>query len=460
MALGGLLVAAGPAAADEPLASGAPEVADQEAGPSLEAQRLLAQGRVLESRRRWDEAEEHYLKMEKARITPIEAHLGRARVKAAIGDHEQARLFYRDITRADPRNVEARIGSVREAHAVGLDRQAVPQVDTLVLDYPQSAEALALQKEIHLAQRPRLDITPSYQDDNAGNSLAALGLAGSFMVEPQTAVRIALTGHETESESAPGFAGPGEPSLDTTTLVAGVASHLVKPLSFEARAGAARQDDLSGDDRTVVMGDALLRWDARPTLTLVGTTERRPLLDSAALVDWGIRLDTAALDVAWRFHSAWKLDGYGELGRYSDGNAREGIRAKIEWRTPWPRPVLGLAVSARVMRHNDDRDYGYLDPIRYDQQAFHLRLSDEESGGRFTWKVEGTAGRQAYDENEAIRAPVAEPDADLHGAFGSLAWRIRDRFRLEAWHLRTNDALETAPGFPVRRSGLALRVTL
>jgi hypothetical protein len=460
MALGGLLVAAGPAAADEPLASGTPEVADQEAGPSLEAQRLLAQGRVLESRRRWDEAEEHYLKMEKARITPIEAHLGRARVKAAIGDHEQARLFYRDITRADPRNVEARIGSVREAHAVGLDRQAVPQVDTLVLDYPQSAEALALQKEIHLAQRPRLDITPSYQDDNAGNSLAALGLAGSFMVEPQTAVRIALTGHETESESAPGFAGPGEPSLDTTTLVAGVASHLVKPLSFEARAGAARQDDLSGDDRTVVMGDALLRWDARPTLTLVGTTERRPLLDSAALVDWGIRLDTAALDVAWRFHSAWKLDGYGELGRYSDGNAREGIRAKIEWRTPWPRPVLGLAVSARVMRHNDDRDYGYLDPIRYDQQAFHLRLSDEEHGGRFTWKVEGTAGRQSYDENEAIRAPVAEPDADLHGAFGSLAWRIRDRFRLEAWHLRTNDALETAPGFPVRRSGLALRVTL
>ena len=480
--LGLFLAAAGPAgmgltaAADSPRTAGdaAPTGADPvppeaeatppepepTAGLDLEAQRLLAQGRVLESRRRWDEAEAHYLKMEKARIAPIEAHLGRARVRAAIGDHEQARLFYRDITRADPRNVEARIGSVREAHAVGLDRQAVPQVDTLVLDYPESAEARALQKEIHLSQRPRLDLTPSYQEDNDGNSLATLGLAGSFMAEPQTSVRIALTGHETESESAPGFAGPGEPSLDTTTLVAGVAAHLVRPLSFEARAGAARQDDLSGDDRTFVMGDALLRWEARPTLTLVGRTERRPLLDSAALVDWGIRLDTAALDIVWRFHPAWKLDGYGELGRYSDGNAREGIQARIEWRTPWPRPVLGLGASARVMRHNDDRDYGYLDPIRYDQQALHLRLSDEESGGRFTWKVEGTYGRQAYDENDAVRAPVAEPDTSMHGGSGSLAWRIRDRFRLEAWHVRTNDALETAPGFPVRRSGLALRFAL
>lgn len=431
-----------------------------EAGPDLEAQRLLAQGLNLEARRHWDEAEAHYVRMEKGRIAPIQAHLGRARVKAAIGDHEHARLFYIDVNRADPKNVEARIGAVREAHALGLDRQALPQSDTLVLDHPESAEARALQKEIHLSQQPQLEFAPTLQEDNGGNRLASVLLAGSFMAEPQTHVRVALTGNETQSETAPGFTGPGDPQLDTTTFVAGVASHLVKPLSFEARAGAARQEDLDGDDRTFVMGDALLRWEARPSLTMVATTSRRPLLDSAALVDWGIRLDTAALDVWWRFTPAWTLEGYGELGRYSDGNARQGLRAGVEWRTTWPRPTLTLAGVARLMRYNDDRDYGYLDPIRYDQEYFRMRLTDQLDGGRFSWKVEGTWGRQAYDENDAARAPVATPDSPIHGGTGSIVWRFAERYRLEAYHLRTNDAIETAPGFPVRRSGLALRVTL
>jgi hypothetical protein len=398
--------------------------------------------------------------MEKARIAPIQAHLGRARVKAAIGDHEQARLFYVDVNRADPRNVEARTGAVRESHALGLDRQALPQSDTLVLDHPDDPEALRLQREIHLSQRPQIEAAPMLQEDNGGNRLASMLLAGSFMAEPQTSVRVALTGNRTESESAPGFAGPGDPQLDTTSLVAGVASHLIRPLSFEARAGAARQEDLDGDDRTFVMGDALLRWEARPTLTLVGTTSRRPLLDSAALVDWGIRLDTAALDVGWRFTPAWAVEGYGELGRYSDGNARQGLRAGIVWRTPWPRPTVTLAGVARLMRYNDDRDYGYLDPIRYDQEVFRMRLADQLDGGRFSWRVEGTWGRQAYDENDAPRSAVATLDSPIHGGSGSLTWRFADRYRLEAYHLRTNDALETAPGFPVRRSGLALKVAL
>jgi hypothetical protein len=430
-----------------------------EAGPDLEAQRLLAQGLDLEARRHWDEAEAHYVKMEKGRIAPIQAHLGRARVKAAIGDHEQARLFYIDVNRADHQNVEARIGAVREAHALGLDRQALPQSDTLVLDHPESAEARALQKEIHLSQQPTLEFAPTLQEDNGGNRLASILLAGSFMAEPQTHVRVALTGNETQSDSAPGFTG-SDPQLDTTTFVAGVASHLVKPLSFEARAGAARQEDLDGDDRTFVIGDALLRWEARPTMTMVATTSRRPLLDAASLVDWGIRLDTAALDVWWRFTPAWTLEGFGELGRYSDGNARQGLRAGIEWRTPWPRPTLTLAGVARLMRYNDDRDYGYLDPIRYDLEYFRVRFADQLDGGRFSWKVEGTYGRQSYDENDAPRAPVAAPDTPVHGGSGSIVWRFADRYRLEAYHLRTNDAIETAPGFPVRRSGLALRVAL
>ena len=64
------------------------------------------------------------------------------------------------------------------------------------------------------------------------------------------------------------------------------------------------------------------------------------------------------------------------------------------------------------------------------------------------------------DENDFVRTPVAEPDTPVHGGRGSLDVLLSDRFRLEAYHLRTNDALETAPGFPVRKSGLTLRVAL
>jgi hypothetical protein len=451
------LASALPAAATTPQPEPAPEAAPQ---PTPEARVLLDAGRQLETRRHWKAAEAHYLKMEQQRLAPIQAHLGRARVRAHLGDHEGAARLYQDVMQADPGNVEARIGSAREAHSLGLDRKAIPQVDTLVQDHPENKEARALQREIHLDQRPSVEAEPALQDDNGGNRVKEVTAAGEWKAEPQTSVRLALTGQRTSSDTAPGFTRSGEPSLDTETLVGKVAAHMFRPLSFTASAGAAHQDDLDGGERTFIVGEGQIRWDARPTWRLVGSTARRPLVDSVTLVDRGMRLDTAGLEIVSKFHPSWTAWGDGELGRYSDGNSRETLRLAMTWRTPLARPTLSAEASVRLRRTNDDRDNGYLDMKRYDQEIVRLRLSDETEGRRLTWSAEVFYGRQAFDENDFVRTPVAEPDTPLRGGRGAIDVLLSDRFRLEAYHLRTNDALETAPGFPVRKSGLTLRVAL
>lgn len=428
--------------------------------PTAQARVLLDAGRQLETRRHWAAAEAHYINMERERIAPIQAHLGRARVRARLGDHEGAARMYQDVMQADPGNVEARLGSAREAHALGLDRKAIPQSDTLVQDHPENQEARALQREIHLDQRPSVEATPAYQDDNGGNRVKEATVAGEWKTEPQSSIRLALKGQRTSSETAPGFTGSGTPSLDTETFMGTFASHMFRPLSFTASAGAARQQDLDGGDRTFIVGEGLIHWDARPTLLLVGTSARRALLDNVTLVDRGMRLDTAALEIISKFHPSWTAWGDGELGRYSDGNSRESLRLAMTWRTPLARPTLSLDGMVRLRRHNDDRDNGYLDMKRYDQEVVRVRLFDETEGRRLSWSIDGTWGRQAFDENDFVRTPVADPETLLRGCRGALDVLLSDRVRLEAYHLRTNDALETAPGFPVRKSGLTLRVAL
>ena len=76
------------------------------------------------------------------------------------------------------------------------------------------------------------------------------------------------------------------------------------------------------------------------------------------------------------------------------------------------------------------------------------------------WTVAGTWGRQSYDPNEFETAAVGQEDSPLTGGSARVGVGLGDRTRLEAWHQRTNDALATAPGFPVRISGLSLKVRL
>src|SRR5262245_11009018 len=238
-----------------------------------EPRALLGLGRALTARRRYIEADALYRDMEDRHIAAIEARLGRARLRSLQGDHEGARRFYKDALQAEPGNVEARLGMVREAHILGLDAQALPQVDSLVLDHPEHAEARALQKEIHDAQRPHIDLAVDLQDDTAGNRLERTTVTGTFMALPQTAVSVAVAGMRTESECGGAidcavFVTPppidGHVTTDSRTFVAGTVIRVIRPLTFEARVGAYQEEPLDGGRRTQLFGDGVIRWEAGP----------------------------------------------------------------------------------------------------------------------------------------------------------------------------------------------------
>jgi len=431
-------------------------------------QAMLGLGRALTARRRYVEAEALYVDMESRKIAPIDARLGRARLRSLQGDHEGARTYYRDVVQADPANLEARLGMVREEHILGLDNQAVPQVDSLVLDHPESAAARRLQKRIHDDLSPHLGISPEAARDDGGNRVERTTASGSFMARPQSEVTVALSGIDSTSDcgdaiDCAAFTTPPIDARVTTvsrTIVGGTVIRIARPLVFEGRVGFAQEEPLEGDERTLLFGDGVIRWDAGPRLSLRGTTERKPLFDSAALVDRGIRVDTGALTLQYRLHPLWVVAGTGELGRYSDGNAREALEGTLSFHGTIARPTVTTTAAVRLRRHNDDRDMGYLDPIRYDAETLTVTLTDEAWDGRFTWTLAGTWGRQSYDPNEFATAAVAQEDSPVAGGSARVGVGIGDRTRLEAWHLRTNDALATAPGFPVRISGLLLKVRL
>jgi thioredoxin-like negative regulator of GroEL len=430
---------------------------------------LVGLGRALTARRRYVEADALYRDMEDRHIASIDARLGRARLRSLQGDHEGARHFYKDALQADPGNLEARLGMAREAHAIGLDAQALPQADNIVVDHPGNAAALALQKTIHNALSPRIEFAPSVQEDDAGNRLEQVTVTGTFMARPQTAVSVALTGARTTSEcgdaiDCAAFVTPvpadGSVETEARTLVAGTVIRVIRPLTFEARVGALQEEPLDGSRRTQIFGDGVILWEAGPRLTLRGRTARRPLLDSAALVDYGIHVDTGDLRLEYRLDPLWTVTGIGELGRYSDGNAREFARTTLTFQAPTTRRVVTTTLAVVLGRHHDDRDMGYLDPIHYDAETVTVAIADVVLGGRLTWSLEGTFGRQAYDPNDSEVAPVAPPDSPVSGGAARLGFDLGDRVHLEAWHRRTNDALATAPGFPARLSGLTVRIRL
>jgi tetratricopeptide (TPR) repeat protein len=430
---------------------------------------LVGLGRALTARRRYVEAEALYRDMENRHIEPLAARLGRARLRGLQGDHAGSRQFYKDVLQADPGNIPARLGLVSEAHALGLDRAALPQADNLVLDHPESVEARALLKQIRDDLAPRLEIEPLVRDDDGGNRVDTVTAAGAFMAEPQTEVRIALTGVRTRSNCGDGIdcqtqvAPPqsgGSVSTDSRVLTAGVSARLLRPLKFEARAGAAQEEALDGGRRTNLIGDALISWDVNPRLELQGRTGRRPLFDSAALVDWGIRVDSVTMLADYRPSPAWTITGQGDLGWYSDGNTRQTLAAGGWFHTPVAMLVFAAGLEARLRRFGDDRDFGYLDPSRYDSEIVTVRLSEGSRDNHFYWRVEGHAGHQSYDLNFSQRAPVADPETTVRGAAGLLGVTFGDRVHLEASYRRTNDALETAPGFRAACTGLYLRVRL
>lgn len=430
---------------------------------------LLGLGRALTARRRYIEADALYRDMETRHIAAIDARIGRARLRWLQGDYEGAKQFYKDALQAEPGNLEARLGIIRTAHVLGLDRAALPQVNNLVLDHPDSDAARALQKTITDDLRPRLEFEPTRSSDRGDHRQGGANLAYTFMAEPQTAVRVEFGAARQRDDCDDAAACSllvqpppidGIATTDTRVIAAGVTSRLIRPFSVHGRIGFMSQQDLEGDNRDILIGDGYLQWEVDPGLSLHAETSRRPLTDSAALVDWGIRVDTASMRVDYRYAPQWTVTGIGELGWYSDGNARQTATASIAWEPPASRPHVTLIVEARLRRFNDDRDLGYLDPVRYDSESIGLRLGDTWSGERLYWRVQGTLGLQGYDPNAFDRAPVAAPESPLHGGSATLGAALGERVHLEMYYSRTNDALASDPGFAVRRGGLTLRVRL
>ena len=429
---------------------------------------MLGLGRVLVVRERYADAEALYRDMEERRIEPIRAHLGRAALLLAEGDLDKAGHFYRDVLRADPGNLEARIGTARVAHRQGLDRAARDQARNIVLDHPESREAFLLKQEIDRALAPRLDPGVSRLGDRGGNRVDQATVAYSFMAEPQTQIRISYWSYDATSrcktlalcdELAQGTVVDQEVSTRAQILMAGVTSRLIAPLTFHARLGAAREETFGGGARSVAVGGGFIRWQVGPRFAIVGTGAREALADSAPLLDRGIRVDSAEIELAYAFHPSWTVSGSGGYGSYSDGNARETAGASLEWRLPIAHPWLRAALDTRYRAFNDDRQNGYFDPERYDAEVLIVEIRDSYRNDRITWRIEGTAGRQSFHAPPAAAAGPGE-DRTVKAIYAALGVGFGTHAALEAFYSHSDYAFDLVTGFSSSRSGLRLTIRL
>jgi tetratricopeptide (TPR) repeat protein len=425
---------------------------------------LLGLGQALAWKGRYAEAEALYADMVERRIAPIEAHLAHARALGWQGKLERAGSFYRDVLRADPGNLDARIGLARIHHWEGLNRVARAQVDNIVADHPHSKEALELQTTIHDALRPAGEASGFRYSDRDSNRVDSATLGHTFMAEEQTSIRIDYTNLRAEFRcqdaafcDEPGLAVGDVVGTRAEVLSAGLTSRVIKPLTFHARAGAVRQDDFGGGSRTVGVGGGYLRWQVGPRFAVMSIGGREALLDTAPLIDRGIRVDTANLRLEHRFHPAWLLAGEAGYGSYSDGNFRNAAGVSVQYRFPSANPHLSLLLDLRYRRFHEDLDNGYFDPRRYDSELLTLALWDSYRQGAFFWRLEGTYGRQDFATGTA-GAIEAGTDDRVQAVYAAAGVGFGARATLEAFYSRSDYALQLATGFTSSRSGFVFRM--
>jgi Tfp pilus assembly protein PilF len=427
-----------------------------------DARVLLGLARVLSWQGRYAEAEAIYVEMQDKKIEPILAHLGRARIRGWQGRFDEASRFYHDVLRASPGSLEARLGMVRIRHWEGLNRSAREQIDNIVLDHAENREARELQREIHRALRPRGSADAYRFSDNDGNRVDVGSIATTFMAEPQTPIRIALTRHAAEfrceeREFCDEVAPPADPfsevaSDEATTLVAGLTSLVIRSLTFHARVGMVRQEDLGGESRTFGIGGGFIRWNVGPRLALRGSLAREALLDTAVLIDRGIRVDTADALIEYRFHRSWMLYGSAGLGSYSDGNARQTAGIALGWTVRPSHPGVSTLLDIQYRSFNEDKNNGYFDPLRYDSELLTVAIWDDYRNRRIFWRIEGTIGLQSFDTDAGASLEAGTDDTvqAVHARFGLT---LGERATLEAFYSRSDYALQLATGFKSTRSG-------
>jgi Tfp pilus assembly protein PilF len=421
---------------------------------------LLGLGDTLSLAGRHARADEVFKDMEDRRIEAIQAHIGRARLRARQGKYDEAERFWRDVLRADPGNLDARIGIAYAHHGQGLDRSAREQAENIVLDHPESREARELEGTIRKGLRPHGDADTSRYSDADTNRVDGATASYTFMAEPQTSIRIAYSTYDAEfrCEQAQLCDEPGVAVGDTIdaraqVLTGALTSRVISPLTFNARLGAVREESFGGRPRVVGILGGYVRWQVGPRFALGTNGGRDVFLDSAALIDRGIRSTDANFRLELRFKPAWLLSGSAGAAAFSDGNGRRAAGAAIEWRLPTEHPHVTGTVDARYRTFNADLDNGYFDPRRYDSELLTVAAWDDYRDGSLHWRLEGTYGRQAYTVGAVTRTDAVSGGAALAGVDFA-----RGRAAFEASYARSNYALNVAQGLTYSRTGFTLRL--
>jgi pentatricopeptide repeat protein len=425
-----------------------------------DARILLGLGNTLTRAGRYADADEVFKDMEDRKIEPVQAHIGRARLRGIQRRLSEAERFWRDVLRADPGNLDARIGMAYVHHWQGLDRTAREQAENIVVDHPESQEARELKETIRSDLRPHGDADGLRYSDIDSNRVDAATASYTFMAEPQTAIRIAYSARDAEFRcedlhfcNEPGLAVGDEIDTRAQVLSGALTSRVVSPLTFNARLGAVREETFDGGSRVVGILGGFLRWQVGPRLMLGTNGGREVFLDSAPLIDRGIRTTDANIRLEFRFNPVWLLSGSAGAMSISDGNARLSVGTAIEWRLPVTHPWIAGTFDVRYREFHEDMDNGYFDPQRYDSELLTVAVWDDRRDGFLYWRLEGTYGRQAFTEGTAERDDAVNAVSALAGiSFG------RRRAALEASYTRSDYALDVAQGVMYSRTGINFRL--
>jgi tetratricopeptide (TPR) repeat protein len=420
---------------------------------------LLGLANALSWAGRYAEAEAVFKDMEDRRIEPVQAHAGRARLRGWQGSLDEAERFWRDILRADPGNLDARIGMAYVHHWQGLDRTAREQADNIVVDHPESKDANELKETIRRSLRPHADLDTFRYSDTDSNRVDGATASYTFMAEPQTSIRIAYSTFDASFRcedgrfcDEPGLAVGDEIDTRAQSLSGSLTSRVIRPLTFNARLGAVREETFGGEARVVGTLGGYLRWQVGPRFALGTSGGRDVFLDTAPLIDLGIRTTEANARVEFRFRPAWLLSGSAGAASFSDGNARRTAGAAIEWRVPTTHPWVSGNLDVRYRAFNADEDNGYFDPLRYDSELLTVAVWDDYRDGMLYWRLEGTYGRQAFTISAVKRDDTVSGGTALAGINFA-----HGRAAVEASYARSDYALNVAQGFTYSRTGFFLR---
>jgi len=138
----------------------------------------------------------------------------------------------------------------------------------------------------------------------------------TFMAEPQTSIRIAYSTFDASFRcedgrfcDEPGLAVGDTIDTRAQSLSGTLTSRVIRPLTFNARLGAVREETFGGGERLVGTLGGYLRWQVGPRFAVGTSGGRDAFLDTAPLIDRGIRTTDANARVEFRYRPACACTG-------------------------------------------------------------------------------------------------------------------------------------------------------